>query len=327
MDFRLDEEQLALQETIGRFCAARFPLEGMARREGQRVDRTAWRELAEIGVFGLLGSGADRGSRLGAVEAAVVFEQLGAHLVTGPVLWSTLAAPYVDGAARGELLVGGVERVDPTDGSALVEYAGQIDALLVLRSEGVFVCPAAVLPPFDPLAPLDPLTPLGRFDVIPSGARVGGAQDSSQVRRVGSVLCAAMLLGVSNTALETSRRYALDREQFGVPIGSFQAIQHLLADMYVRTALARSATYAAAAVLDEPEISDPHRATAIAKLLAGEAALENARAAIQVHGGLGFTWEMLPNYLLKRAWVLEHSFGDSEAHAYSISASIEDTVA
>jgi alkylation response protein AidB-like acyl-CoA dehydrogenase len=97
--------------------------------------------------------------------------------------------------------------------------------------------------------------------------------------------------------------------------------------MYVRTALARSATYAAAAVLDDPAIGDPLVAGAAAKLLAGEAALENARAAIQVHGGLGFTWEMLPNYLLKRAWVLEHAFGDGDAHAFSISASIEAALA
>src|SRR5262249_8101801 len=151
--------------------------------------------------------------------------------------------------------------------------------------------------------------------------RGGGASEAASLRQSGAALCAAMLVGVSDTALETARRYALQREQFGVPIGSFQAIQHLLADMYVRTALARSATWAAAAVLDDPEVGDAQRATAAAKLLAGEAALENARAAIQVHGGTGFTWEMAPNYLLKRAWVLEHAFGDAEAHARSIRAS------
>jgi alkylation response protein AidB-like acyl-CoA dehydrogenase len=112
-----------------------------------------------------------------------------------------------------------------------------------------------------------------------------------------------------------------------VPIGSFQAIQHVLADMYVRTALARSATYAAAAVLDDPGIGDPVRASAAAKLLAGEAALENARAAIQVHGGMGFTWAMLPGYLLKRAWVLEHAFGSADAHALALGSCIEETPA
>ena len=152
---------------------------------------------------------------------------------------------------------------------------------------------------------------------------MGDAHDASRMRLVGTVLAAAMLLGVSDAALESSRRYALVREQFDVPIGSFQAVQHMLADMYVRTALARSATYAAAAMLDDPEIGDPLAAGAAAKLLAGEAALENARAAVQVHGGIGFTWEMQPSYLLKRAWVLEHAFGNGDAHAYALSASLE----
>src|SRR5262249_12795129 len=124
-----------------------------------------------------------------------------------------------------------------------------------------------------------------------------------------------------------ARRYALEREQFGVPIGSFQAIQHMLADMYVRSTAARSATYAAAAVLDDPEIGDPARASAAAKLLSGEAAVENARVAVQVHGGMGFTWEMPPNYLLKRAWALEHVFGNADAHALALGARIEEASA
>jgi alkylation response protein AidB-like acyl-CoA dehydrogenase len=327
MDFRLDEAQLELQDTVGRFCAARFSPERIAQREGLPVDRAAWRELAELGVFSLLLPEAKGGLGLGGVEGAIVFEQLGAHLVSGPLLWSALAASCVDGAASGDLLVGGVEATDPDGDPVVVEHAGEIDSLLVLRADGVFVCAGPELPSFSPLAPLDPLTPVGQCGALPRGARAGGTEEAARLRLTGTVLSAALLLGVSGAALEASRRYALDREQFGVPIGSFQAIQHMLADMYVRTALARSATYAAAAVLDDPEIGDPLRASSAAKLLAGEAAVENARAAVQVHGGIGFTWEMLPSYLLKRAWVLEHCFGSADAHAFSISASIEEALA
>jgi alkylation response protein AidB-like acyl-CoA dehydrogenase len=324
MDFRLDEEQRALQETVRRFCAERLPLDEVARRESRGVDRSTWREMAALGVFGLLAPEDRGGLGLGAVAAAIAFEQLGAHLATGPVLWSALAASRVDGAAAGERLVGGVEQTSSAD-PVLVEHAADLDALLVLRADGLFLCLRSDLPRDVALAPLDPLTPVARFDALPQGTRVGDAQDADRLRLEGAVLGAAMLLGLSETALESSRRYALEREQFGVPIGSFQAIQHLLADMYVRTALARSATYAAAAVLDDPEVGDPARAAAGAKLLATEAALENARTAIQIHGGIGFTWEMLPHYLLKRAWVLEHSFGDAESHARSIGAAIEET--
>jgi alkylation response protein AidB-like acyl-CoA dehydrogenase len=322
MDFRLDEEQLELRDTVRRFCAARFALDRIAQREDRRIERTTWREMAELGVFAVLLPETEDGLGLGAVDAAIVSEQLGAHLVNGPVLWSTLAASCVEGAASGDRLVGGVEQSDPEGTPVLVEHAEEIDSLLILRADGVFVCARSDLPCCDTLSPLDPLTPVGRCDALPRGARVGDAHDAARMRLVGTVLSAAMLLGVSDTALESSRRYALDREQFGIPIGSFQAVQHLLADMYVRTAVARSAVYAAAAVLDDPEVGDPLRASAGAKLLAGEAALENARTAIQVHGGIGFTWEMLPNYLLKRAWVLEHVFGDADAHALSIGSSV-----
>ena len=120
---------------------------------------------------------------------------------------------------------------------------------------------------------------------------------------------------MASRALDTARAYALERQQFDVPIGSFQAIKHLLADMYVRMTLAQSATYAAAAVADEPGGDDPVRAASAAKLLAAEAAIEGASTAVQVLGGMGFTWDMLPNYLLKRAWHLEHGFGRRDAHA------------
>src|SRR5262245_65206303 len=108
MEFRLDEEQLELQDTVRRFCAARFPAQRIAERERRPLDRTTWRELAELGVFGLLVPGGEGASGLGAVGGAIVFEQLGAHLVNGPALWSTLAAPHVEGAARGDRVVGGV---------------------------------------------------------------------------------------------------------------------------------------------------------------------------------------------------------------------------
>src|SRR4029453_11756410 len=112
-------------------------------------------------------------------------------------------------------------------------------------------------------------------------------------------------------ALALARTHALEREQFDRPIGAFQAVQHLLADMYVRTMLARSGTYGAGALLDDAadDRSTVHTAVASAKVVAADAAMANARTCIQVHGGMGFTWEMMPHYLLKRTWVLEHSFG------------------
>jgi alkylation response protein AidB-like acyl-CoA dehydrogenase len=107
-----------------------------------------------------------------------------------------------------------------------------------------------------------------------------------------------------------------------VPIGSFQAIQHLLADMHVRSGLAQSATYAAAAMAQDRGSDESAHAASAAKLLAAEAANDNAGTAIQVLGGMGFTWEMPPHHLLKRAWVLEQSFGTADDHALSLGSAL-----
>jgi alkylation response protein AidB-like acyl-CoA dehydrogenase len=322
MDFRLDDAQLELRDTVRRLCADRFALDDLPRRESARLDRDAWRALGELGVFSVTLPDDAGGNALGVIDAAIVFEQLGAHLVPGPLVWTTLAAERIAGETGAARVVCGVDDVRSRE-PLLIEYVADADALLVLR-DGVHLVTGDDLPPFTTLAPLDPSTPIGRVEHLPGGVPIGDAHDMAMLRRTGTLLSSALQLGIADAALDGARRWALAREQFGVPIGSFQAIQHLLADMYVRTAMARSAVYAAAATLDDPEIGNPGRAVAAAKLLAGEAALENARTAIQIHGGMGFTWEMTPHYLLKRAWVLENSFGDGDTHALALGSGIGD---
>src|SRR5205807_1011809 len=165
------------------------------------------------------------------------------------------------------------------------------------------------------------------FASLPHGDGVADGEPVRRLRRTGTVLGAAMLVGGAQGALDVARNYALAREQFGVPIGSFQAIKHLLADMYVRVELARAATYAAAAIADGRGAGDENAAASTAKVLAGEAGIANARAAIQILGGMGFTWDMLPHYFLKRAWVLEHGFGTTSSHAARLGAAVGGEVA
>src|SRR5450756_315583 len=109
--------------------------------------------------------------------------------------------------------------------------------------------------------------------------------------------------------------YARERHQFARPIGSFQAVKHLLADMAVRAEVARAAVDAAACVVDDPAAGDAVRAVSGAKLIAGEAALHNAKGSLQVHGGMGFTWDVDVHLYLKRAWVLDTVFGTPDEHA------------
>lgn len=330
MEFRLDDAQIELRQTVARFAEQRFPTDALASREGVAVDADMWAEMGAMGIFGLLAPEALGGSGLGLVEGAIVFEQLGTGLVPGPILWTVLAAGIgLDEAVAGSVRIGGIDRsmIEP-DGTAIVEHAADIDVLLVVGDERITVLRTDDLAPASPLDPLDPLTPVGRFTDLAAAVehdaerRVGSGRvemDEAVVafRHRGAVLSAAMLSGVAQRALDVAREYALTREQFGVPIGSFQAVKHLLADMHVRVGLAQSETYAAAALLDDSRTDrdTTARVASGAKLLAGDAAIANASSAIQILGGMGFTWDMLPNYLLKRAWVLINVFGTADEHA------------
>jgi alkylation response protein AidB-like acyl-CoA dehydrogenase len=164
--------------------------------------------------------------------------------------------------------------------------------------------------------PLDPLTPFARVMAIPQrGADVGPA---SHWPRRGAVLVAAQLAGMAAATSDLAVAYAKERHQFDKPIGAFQAVKHICADTRVRAEIARAAVDAAAVTYDDPGGGDVDRAVAAAKLVAGEAAVANARACVQVHGGMGFTWEVDAHLYLKRAWVLDRLFGTAESHAETL---------
>jgi alkylation response protein AidB-like acyl-CoA dehydrogenase len=335
MESRFDDDQLALRDAVRSFCRRHASLTRLAAREGNAADPAAWRGLAELGVLGMLvGPGgvggaiagdADSGG-IGIVEAAIVFEELGAHLVNGPALWSVISAPSIAGVDAGAVRVAGVEVDAGSAGPFVVAHAGECDVLVILRDDRVEACDRSELPEPAYGEPLDPLTPTAVFASLPPGRRIGDRHTADQLRLHGTILSASALVGVAQGALDVAASYALEREQFGVPIGSFQAVKHLLADMYVRVGLARSAAYAAAAASAGESSRDAVRAGSIAKLLAGEAAIDNGRAAVQVLGGMGFTWDMLPHYFLKRAWVLENMFGTAASHAQRISTALEAEV-
>ena len=151
--------------------------------------------------------------------------------------------------------------------------------------------------------PIDPLTPL----------HTTAADPDPELEQGGAILTAAYLVGMAGACTDAAVAYAKEREQFDTPIGRFQSIKHLLADCLVRTELARAAVHAAA-------VEPSPRAAAVAKLLAGDAAAQNAKTSFQVHGGMGFTWEVHVHLYLKRAWVLDRQFGTADGHARALSA-------
>ncbi|MFF4032080.1 acyl-CoA dehydrogenase family protein [Streptomyces sviceus] len=269
MRFQLTDDQLALRDGVRGMLARRFDGEALrAAVDSPGLDRGLWRELGAAGFFSLRVPEADGGVGLGLPEAVLVFEEAGRALLTGPLVATHLAAGVVDGAAEGEVVVADV------DPGGLVEWLEEAD---VVRGEAA----GAV-----PLTSVDPLTPLHRAP----GARARAADP------VAVLLTAAEQLGTATRVGELAVQHARTREQFGQPIGAFQAVKHLCAQMLVRAETARAAVYAAAVTADPVDI-------ATARLLADEAAERGARDCVQVHGGMGFTWECEVQLHLKRAWV------------------------
>lgn len=224
-----------------------------------------WRALGELGVFSLRLAESEGGAGLGLPEAVVVFEEMGRALVPGPLVATHCAAGEVPGAAEGEVVVAAAH-------GRLVEWLEEAD--VVRRgAEGAV-----------PMTSVDPLTPLHR---VPAPARPDP---------VAELLTAAEQLGTAVRVCELAVQHARTREQFGQPIGAFQAVKHLCAQMLVRAEVARAAVYAAAVTADRADI-------AAARLLADEAAERGARDCLQVHGGMGFTWDSEVHLHLKRAWV------------------------
>jgi len=300
MNFDLNDDQVALRDGIRSLVEGRFPMDRV--RGG--FDRGAHAELAEAGVFSLRADG------FSWADAAVVYEELGHGLVPGPLVWCF---------GRERITTG----LDSTlAGSALVEFLRLADDVLMVADGQARVVPADDLRAGDAEEwPLDPLTPVWRTEQPVTG---GAPLDSSveDLAAQGALLTAAYCVGMADRLTEMAVAYALEREQFDRPIGSFQAVKHLCADMAVRAELARVVTHAAACVMDDPETGDLARALAGAKLLAGEAAVLNGRSATQVYGGMGFTWEVDVHLYLKRAWVLETHFGGVDHHADAVAATM-----
>ncbi len=311
MDFTLTADQLDLRDGVRKLCAGRLPIPRVRAMEATGgIEPAGWQELEAAGVFNL--RHAD-GLDLGVVEAAVVFEELGRGLIPGPLVGTLLA----NGLAEGPVAV--VARPPREKGDAMVEYAGVSDTLLVLSDAGVSLVAMGDLAGMRPMPPLDPLTPVWLVPPpLPIGSVVGDRALADQLRAEGTVLTAALLVGLASAVTDVTVSYVSQREQFGRSVGSFQAIKHLMADMVVRSELARSAVYSAAVHLDDKSLGDEARAVAAAKVMAGTAAVRNGEAAVQAHGGMGFTWEVDAHLYLRRAWALDQAFGSRHDHAVAV---------
>jgi alkylation response protein AidB-like acyl-CoA dehydrogenase len=303
MDLDLSADQVALRDGIAALLEGRF---GMDRIRGG-FDREMHAELAGAGVFSLPADG------FSWADCAIVFEQLGRFCVPGPLVPSLL---FESGR-----IVGLVDEADSRGEAHLwVEHLDVLEDLVVCSERSIRHVDPTTLNGNSSSWPLDPLTPVAQVADLPVGTAIDA--DVVELRRRGAVLTAALQLGLADRCTEMAVDYAKERVQFDRPIAAFQAIKHLCADMLVRTEVARAAVYAAGAHLDDPAERDLDRGISGAKTLAGEAAIVNGKTAMQVFGGMGFTWEVDVHLYLKRAWVLDTHFGSGDAHADGVAASL-----
>jgi alkylation response protein AidB-like acyl-CoA dehydrogenase len=337
MRFALSDDQALLQRSTREFFATEFPMERtrqILEVEGPGFDRSGWAHIAEMGYVGLTVPAARGGQGLGAVELAVVLEEVGRHAVPGPLFDAMLAATLLATApghdalladllagrrlvtiARDEALYAGPTASETTfedrrirGTKHFVPFGEVADALLVTTADHILVAEgpfsATALPTFDPAA---------RFASVGlDGAAVplGALAPLERVDRLAAVGAGALLLGIMAKLLETTVAYTRTRRAFGKPIATFQALQHRMADMLAKAESTRAAVYRAAWCLDTGD-PDAALACAAAKAWAGDAARLVCGEAIQMHGGIGFTWELDVHFYVKRAKTLEQHYGNT----------------
>jgi alkylation response protein AidB-like acyl-CoA dehydrogenase len=260
----------------------------------------SWQDLAQLGWTGVSVAEADGGAGLSFVEEAVLFEELGRALYHGPY-FSTIALtlPALPGDLQSEVAAG--ETSWTLALGPLVSDLDSADRIAIIGGDGIYELDG---PDRELLTTTDESRPLGVVRGGEPGRRLAESSVLAEIRPRALTALALEACGVARRALEYAIEHVSEREQFGKPIGVYQAVSHPLADAYTQLELARSLSlWAAWCVAEHDDQAD--RAAAAAKALASESAVAVCETAIQVHGGIGFTWEHELHRLYKRALGIE----------------------
>ncbi len=247
---------------------------------------------------------------------SVTFAQAAAGAARSEAKPSEVDPQALLGSARSEAKPSEVNAAGRVAGvKQFVPFGAQADALLVETTGGIALVekPAAGWDA-TPLPTIDHAQRFAKIALDAPGVLVAEGADACRamgdVDRLGSLGAAALLLGLMERALEITLDYLKQRQAFGVPIGSFQALQHRCADMLLQSESTRSAVYRAAWAEENGEADAPYL-IAVAKAWAGPAGRLVCGEAVQMHGGVGFTWEYDPHVYLKRAKTLEQFYGST----------------
>ncbi|WP_321846619.1 acyl-CoA dehydrogenase family protein [Paraburkholderia bannensis] len=341
MDFSFDEDQEALADGARRFLMTELTPELIRELWESTTGRSErhWAQLAEQGMTGVSVPEAQGGLGMGAREWALLAQTWGYFGGPDPLMdtglvavallqrlpasdWrDTLLAQIAAGGARVAL----AHPVNPYVADAHVAH------VLLCERDGELhrVMPAACT--HRAVESVDPSRRLFALDWTPDAStRIADAQNAAPLLDLaldhGAFSVAAQLLGLTQRVLDAAIDYTSQRKQFGKPIGAYQAVKHLLADVAIRYEFARPVVYRAACALATGETEDPQRALYVshAKLAALSAAQLAARHAIQVHGAMGYTWELDLQIFVKRIWALAGNWGDATFHRERVARTLID---
>jgi len=348
MQFGLNENQTILRDSAREFFAGECPIASVRRAAESDTahDKGLWQKLAAQGYTGIIFDEVYGGVGLGVVELALLMEEAGRALLPGP-LFATVAlagavidacgspaqkkkylAPISHGSSRATLAfveAGGSWNAadlhtETMNGRLSAEKlfvpdAGVADTIVVVARDGVYVvdatAPGVVVAPMAGMDLTRRLYAVSLRDVV--GERLDSTAGLDRALGVATTALVAEMVGGMQRTLEITVDYAKTRKQFGKAIGSFQAVQHQCADMYLETESARSAAYYAALALQE-DAADAAASVSIAKLYASDAARTVGNRGIQIHGGMGFTWENDLHLFYRRAKASETMLGDATFH-------------
>jgi alkylation response protein AidB-like acyl-CoA dehydrogenase len=315
VDFGLTDDQRDIQRTARELLGSRAGAERVREHaEAARLDEALWKELGELGWPGIAVAEEHGGQGLGAVELAILCEELGRAVAPVPFLPTVLAATLIEHAGsdeQRERWLGGLASGELTgaagDTPELVHGGAGAGVIVLVSGEEARVIDGAEA---EPAASIDPTRPAAR---VPAEAGEPLPGDVATAVDRALVAVAAELVGVCDRALEMTVAYVKERKQFGTPVGAYQAVSHRCAQMLLDTEGARAAVSFAAWAAD----ADPERlpeAAAMAKAAASDAGREVTAAAIQLHGGIGFTWEADVHWLFKRAQLDAVLLGGASVH-------------
>jgi alkylation response protein AidB-like acyl-CoA dehydrogenase len=287
--------------------------------EGKAYDDALWAELVGLGWPGIAIAQQHGGQGLGAVELAILSEELGYALAASPFLSTVMAAEAIGAGgspAQQAAWLPGLASGEVTgalgSASGLVGDADAAAVIVLIGDDGI----ARIVPRSEAdVTPVDAIDPTRRAARVSADGEPLGGDGAAGIDRA-TVVVAAELVGVSQRALEMTLAYVKDRKQFDTPVGAYQAVSHRCAQMLKDTEGARSATYFAAWAADAGVGGGVFlaEASSLAKAAASDGGRDVTAAAIQCHGGIGFTWEADVHWLYKRAQVDAALLGGSGAH-------------